>query len=82
MVLIKLIERNESMKKEIIGLLIVILLLTGSLYAITQNQQQQIDSLTRTVEMMADMQDNTTQWLSEVHELTADNTLRIVRLER
>ena len=69
------------MKKDVIGLLIVILLLTGSLFAITQNQQEQIDSLTRTVEMMADMQDSTTQWLSEVHELTADNALRIARLE-
>ena len=70
------------MKKEVIGLLIVILLLTGSLFVLIQQQGEQIDSLNLTIEIMADMQDNTTQWLSEVHELTADNTLRIVRLER
>jgi cell division protein FtsX len=69
------------MTKETIGLLIVILLLTGSLFAITQNQQKQIDSLTRTIEIMADMQSNTTQWLSDVHELAADNALRIARQE-
>jgi len=69
--------KAASMNKETIGLLIVILLLTGALFALTQNQQKQIDSLTRTIEIMADVQSNTTQWLSDVHELAADNALRI-----
>jgi hypothetical protein len=69
------------MTKETIGLLIVILLLTGALFALIQKQDEQIQSIHRTLEIMAEMQSNTTEWLSDVHELAADNALRIARLE-
>ena len=74
-------ESEGKMKKEVIGLLIVIILLTGALFALIQKQEERIDSLERSVVMLRDMQKLTGEWLSDVHELTVDNTLRIVRLE-
>jgi hypothetical protein len=81
LVLIKFLG-GKDMKKETIGLLIVILLLTGALFALIQKQDEQIQGIHRTIEIMADMQSNTTEWLSDVHELAADSALRIARLER
>ena len=63
--------------KDTIGLLLVILLLTCPLFALIHKQEQRIDSLERSMQIMADMQGEQTQWISDIHELAADNAIRI-----